>query len=708
MNKFIATMTNKKMLPIWAVVLLGGAVFGVVGFTKRLNNIEEGKYEKILHRVGQFLQYGHFSPQKIDDKFSQKVFDKYLDVLDGQKLYFTQEDISSIAAFKNKIDNEIQGEKVVFFTEAGKIYSKRLLESQAIYTDLLSKPFNFNVKEQIELDADKRPYAKNDQELKEEWRKRMKYLVLREYVSLQEQREKTNGSIKKTDIELEKEARDKVLKQLNIQFEKQKTKNNDDDRFNYFVNTVVGQMDPHTDYFAAQDKRNFEEGLSGTFYGIGASLTEDENGNIKIATLVTGSPAWKSGQLVVGDVILKVGQGKDEPTDVVGFAVNDAVKLIRGKEKNSEVRLTIRKQDGTTKIVSLMRDVIKLEETFARSSIVTMDGKKLGIIHLPDFYANFNGMGRSCSADVAAEIKKLKADGIEGLIIDLRFNGGGSLEEVIKMMGLFIEEGPVVQVKELQSEPRTGKDYDNSVLYDGPLTVMVNEFSASASEIFAAAVQDYKRGLVIGSTSTYGKGTVQRNINLDNTDESMGAIKLTIQKFYRVNGGSTQRKGVESDIVVPDSYEYFEMREKNEPAALPYDEINSSKIKLWNPGYDANTIKQLGANRISNNTKFNQFNANLKQIQTLNKKPESLQIAEYKKELKELQSLVKQNDSLLKVDAPLNIELNSRDKADAANDKEKENRLGNFTKALKNDVYVNEAAKVVVDMINQKAVAQKN
>jgi carboxyl-terminal processing protease len=324
-------------------------------------------------------------------------------------------------------------------------------------------------------------------------------------------------------------------------------------------------MDPHTEFMPPVDKRYFDEEMSGQFFGIGATLQYDE-GNIKITSVVAGSPAYKSGQIQAGDIILKVGQAAEEPVDLTGFMTTDAVKLIRGK-KDSEVRLTIRKIDGTIKIVSLIRDRIVQDEGYARSAIINEGGRKIGYIYLPDFYADFdNPNGRRCFTDVSNELAKLKAEGISGLVFDLRNNGGGSLYDVVQMAGLFIAEGPIVQVKDRDRPPTILKDKDRAVQYDGPLVVLVNEFSASASEIFAAAIQDYGRGVIMGSSSTFGKGTVQRNIGLDpqygfsSTNAELGTVKLTLQKFYRVNGGSTQLKGVTPDVVIPDNMEYLKFR----------------------------------------------------------------------------------------------------------------------------------------------------
>ena len=401
----------------------------------------------------------------------------------------------------------------------------------------------------------------------------MKFLVLERYADLREQREKNKGKegyVAKTDADLEKEARERVQKIMDRSYDRLKRKFDDEDSFNAYVNTITETMDPHTTFFPPVEKRYFDEQMSGRFFGIGASLRE-EDGNIKIATLLTGSPAWKSGEITAGDFIIKVAQGKEEPVDITGFIVEDAVKLIRGK-KGTEVRLQIRKSDGVIKTVTLVRDEIVQDETFAKSAVINTPKGKIGFIYLPEFYADFdNPKGARCSDDVRKEVIRLKEQKVDGIIIDLRNNGGGSLYDVVQMVGFFIEDGPIVQVKDRDGKPQVYRDRDKTVLYDGPLGVMVNEFSASASEIFAAAIQDYNRGIIIGSTTTYGKGTVQRNIGLDKTlgilepNSELGTIKLTLQKFYRINGGSTQLRGVSSDIALPDVLEYSPLREKNNP-----------------------------------------------------------------------------------------------------------------------------------------------
>jgi len=436
-----------------------------------------------------------------------------------------------------------------------------------------------------------------------------------------------------------------------------------------------------------------------------------DDGNIKVNTILTGSPAYKSGEITVGDIVLKVGQGEEEPVDLAGYYVPDAVKIIRGK-KGTEVRLTLRKADGAIKVVKIIRDEIVQDETFARSSVVTNGKAKIGFIFLPEFYADFDDpKGRRCADDVAKEITRLKEQKVDGIILDLRNNGGGSLYDVVKMVGLFVDEGPVVQVRDRDGKPSVLRDRDKTVLYDGPLAVMVNEFSASASEIFAAAIQDYKRGLIIGSTSTYGKGTVQRNIGLDksqgfmSTNSDLGTIKLTLQKFYRINGGSTQLKGVASDIVLPDFYEYSKLREKDDPDALPWDEIQKADYSPWKYSFDPNNIRASSQARVSLNPAFNLIKTNTEWLAKENDKVYSLNIDKYRDEKKKLSDTYKQLEKLNKLPKELTVSALQEDVNKYANDKDKDDRFKAWLKNLRNDLYLDETVNVMNDMVNQHNLA---
>ena len=490
---------NMKRLPL-LLLMLAGLIFLAFNTLGTGTAIPPSKYERILQSVGEILTQGHFNPKDINDNFSQKVYKKYFEDMDPEKNIFLSEDIEKLKRYEKRIDDEIKGAPVEFFLEVSKIFNKRVEDAGKVYKDILTKPFDFSSNETIVTDSKKLHFAKNDSQLKDYWRKRLKYLALDRFVELQDIRERNKGKegfVTKTDAELEKEAREKVGKIIDRMFERYRLKFDNDDKFSVYVNTITQTMDPYTEFFPPVEKRYFDEQLSGRFSGIGASLTYDE-GNIKIASLLTGSPAWKSQQVEVGDVIMKVGQGSDSAIELTGYVVEDAVKLIRGK-KGTTVTLTLKKKDGSLKNVQLVRDVIEQDETFARTAIINNGTTKTGYIFLPEFYANFEDPnGRRSGEDVKKEIKKLKEARVDGIVIDLRNNGGGSLYDVVQMVGLFIEDGPIVQVKDREGKPMLMRDKDNAVLYDGPLTVMVNEFSASASEIFAAAIQDYGRGIVTG------------------------------------------------------------------------------------------------------------------------------------------------------------------------------------------------------------------
>lgn len=703
-----------KRLPILILMLVAACflAFNTMGTGTKSSSTPPSKYEKILKLVGEMLTQGHFSPQDVNDEFSKKVFKKFISELDQDKNIFLQTDIDALKKYEDKIDEEIKGAEVQFFLEAGKIFNKRMEEAALIYKEMLAKPFDFNTDEDVQLDEDKLDFTKTTAELKDRWRKKVKYATLERYADLLEQREKNKGKegfVVKTDAELEKEAREKVIKTYDRLFDRYRFKFNDDDKFSLFVNAITTTMDPHTEFFPPVDKRYFDEEMSGSFYGIGASLQYDD-GNIKIASVMTGSPAYKSGQLSPGDVIQKVAQADAEPVDLTGFTVTDAVKVIRGK-LGSEVRLTIKKTDGTIKVVALVREKIVQDETFARSAIVNDGGAKIGYIFLPEFYANFEDpRGNRSYTDVAKEVAKLKEAKVDGIVMDLRNNGGGSLYDVVQMAGLFINDGPIVQVKDRDNNPSVLKDKDRNVLYEGPLVVMVNEFSASASEIFAAAIQDYGRGVVIGSTSTYGKGTVQRNIGLDENGFSMsnselGTVKLTLQKFYRINGGSTQLKGVSSDIIVPDNLEYLKVREKDNPDALVWDEVTKAGYANWNPGYNLETVKQLGNQRVQSDTTFTKIKGFAEWLSKQNETPRSLKLEKYKEQQKAFTATAKQLESLLKLKGQMDVTALPGEENRWENDKAKQERFNNWIKDRQKDIYLDQAVKVVNDMIGQQNLA---
>jgi carboxyl-terminal processing protease len=706
MQKIVQFMKSPKGIIVVAIVVFGSLFFA---FTNNHNgdNINITQKQKLLSEIGNLLEKQHYSPKKIDDSFSKEVFKKYLEELDGDKAIFLKSDIESLRKYELTLDDEIHGADIKFAPSVNPIYDKRIDEAIAIYKSVLAKPFDFTTDETLVTDASKLTYPATDAERKDRWRKRLKYMTFERYVDLMEQRDKsTVDSIKsKTNAQLEKEARELVLKANNKLYGRIKAKFTEDERFNSYINVITNLMDPHTDYFAPVEKRAFDETLNGSFFGIGAQLQE-QDGIIKIATILTGGPAWKSGELIANDIILKVAQGNDAPVDIAGYDVTDAVKLIRG-DKGTIVKLTVKKQDGTVKVIALKRDEIVQDEGFARSVIVNNGNDKIGYIYLPDFYFNYENInGHRCSEDVAKEVEKLKAEKVSGIVLDLRFNGGGGLYEVVQMVGMFVGKGPVVQVKGRDDKPQVLEARDNKIIYDGPLAVMVNEGSASASEIFAAAIQDYKRGVIVGSTSTYGKGTVQKNVSLGKPVDfysgrtEYGAVKLTFQKFYRANGGSTQLKGVAPDIVLPDIYEYQKFREKDNTSALPWDEIQKAPFSKWNGGVDLDAVSKDETTKLSSDKVFQAIDQNTKWISKNAEAPVSLNIEKYKQHQKEIKATADQLNGLIKLKEDMNIEVMAADKDKFYNnpDKIKGERYIAWLKNLKTDLYLNQTAKIVSDM----------
>jgi len=680
-----------------------------------LNSDPPSKNETILQYVGAMLEQGHYSPKKIDDNFSKEIFSEFLKRLDPSKRILLEKDISKLRKFETTIDDEIHGSQLVFFAAADEIYKNRIVEAEAIYKNYIEKPFEFTKNDVLELDADKLDFASNDSEKKDRWRKYLKWQTLDRYIDAQETQEKNKakkGLIMKSDQELEKEARAKVKKAMDKYFDRLRNKFDENQRFAMLVNTITNEMDPHTDFFPPVEKRSFDERLSGRFFGIGA-LLQQEDDKVKIKTITTGGPAWKSGEIQTNDFIVKVAQATGEAEDITGYTADDAVKLIRGAE-GTEVKITVQKPDGTLKTVSMIRAELKLDETFARSVIINSGKHKIGLIDLPAFYADFQRpQAARCSQDVAKEVARLKAEGVQGIILDIRDNGGGSLQEVVNMVGLFIKTGPVVQIRDRAGRPSKMADNDASVLFGGPLVVMVNERSASASEIFASAIQDYKRGVVVGSSSTFGKGTVQRAFPVGGNGTGsgsgdLGALHLTLQKYYRVDGGATQLKGVESDIVLPGLYEAYKVREKDSKNALVWDEMPKASYQTWTYAPDLVALQQKNQERLTTNGVFKEIKEKTNILADNRKTARSLEIQNYKAQQKEVKEISTKVRNLTQLKDDLSV-ANLLSDLDAINsDSLKKDRNDFWVKYLKKDVYLGETLNIMNDVIQQKGMALKN
>ena len=711
----IMTYVQQNKWKVFATVFLFGALFFAFNtFKKEGQESPELRQRKLLSTIGQLLESEHYSPRNIDDAFSKEVFNAYFKALDPEKNTFLQSDLDSLSNYSTTIDDEIHGATIAFQPAVSRIYAQRIVETKAIFNQVMDQPFDFNKDDSVLLNTDKMTYPKDEADRAKRWEMLLKYRTIERYASLLEEREKNKGKEKfivKNDSTLEAESRAYIKKSYKKRlesFEKTFTK---EKQFELFLNAITGLMDPHTDYLAPIEQRSFTEQMSGVIYGIGAQLTQDDFG-IRIASIQPGGPAWKSGQIVVNDVIVKIAQGSDEPVDVSGYETTDAVKLIRGN-LGTEVRLTFRKPDGTFKVVSLIREKIVLDEGYARSVVIQNGEDKYGYILLPDFYADFEREdGHRCSEDVAAEIKKLKAENVKGIVIDVRFNGGGSLYEVVQMAGLFIDKGPVVQIRNKEGRSQTLYDETPGILYDGPLVVMANEFSASASEIFAGAIQDYKRGIVVGSSSTYGKGTVQRNVAFGKPLDSLGiqteygAVKLTFQKFYRITGSSTQKKGVVPDIILPDEYEYLKYREKDNASALSWDEMERARYMVWPNNAQLAQVVQSTNSQIKNDTALNKFKKNLQWVSNQIETPVYLKLDKYQSFKKQVQEVSKQNELALKLKTPMNLAPIKVDYNKFYNnpDKSKQDRYQAWIKDLAKDFQLNESSKILA-ALNKKTTA---
>ena len=542
----------------------------------------------LVQAINMSLQGAHYDPPVVDDAFSQKAFDLYLKNIDGNKRLLLASDTVQLVDYRNEIDNEINDGTYKLFDLSLELIQKQTKVTEGYFEDILAKPFSFTENEEVNLGEDM-PFAKDETELRDRWRKYLKYSVLsrlHDDIIAQEKAKERGDTIftPKSYDSLEYNARQNVLK-THRDWYKRLNRLDRKDRLALYINSITAVYDPHTNYFPPEQKEDFDIQMSGHLEGIGAQLQE-KDGYIKITNIIPGGPSSLQGELMANDLILKVKQEGGEPVEIIDWRINDAVKIIRGK-KGTKVTLTVRKPDGSVKNITITRDVVVLEETYAKSLVLNdQDNVKTGYIYLPTFYADFqNPRGRFSWKDVKVEVEKLKATGVKGIILDLRNNGGGSLDDVVKMGGLFIDEGPIVQVKEKGRQAQLLEDRNPGAEWDGALVIMINEFSASASEIMAAAMQDYGRAVIVGSASSHGKGTVQRFLNLNQTLRNknlpdLGSVKLTIQKFYRINGDATQLKGVSSDVVLPDNYMYIKSGENENDYAMAWDQISSSKYEI--------------------------------------------------------------------------------------------------------------------------------
>ncbi len=705
-------------------ILASGIISVIIVFEISANKFDDPNKDKLLvELVSVVLDRLHYDPKIIDDDFSKSVYDDYIKAIDPQKRFLLKSDIEKFDQYKLLIDDQIKSSSIDFFNLTYETLMSRVDEVESFYTDILDNPFDFNIDENLNTDFEQLDYAVGLNDKISIWRKRLKLSTLDGFVTkkiVQEEKGSLDDSEKelRSDIELEIESRNAILENLKDFFDF-----NDDlerkDWFSIYLNSIVNQFDPHTIYLAPQAKDVFDQNISGRFQGIGARLLK-KNQQVEIAEIIIGGPVWRDKLLNVGDLILGVSQNPDEePVDISIMKLSDAVDLIKG-EKGTKVYLMVKRVDGGIEQVEITRDIVELEETYAKSSLIYQESKKFGFITLPSFYIDFNDYGqRNAASDIKKEILKLKNENVNGIIMDLRGNGGGSLKTAVDITGFFINKGPVVQVKSIGGRKEVLKDTDPSVIWDGPLVILVNEFSASASEILAAALQDYNRAIIIGSKQTYGKGTVQNVLSLNqfisgNTYGELGFIKLTTDKFYRISGGSTQLEGVKSDIVLPNRYSYVDIGERDLENPLSWDQINSANYSPLNKQLYYDKSLENSKNRISKNEFFNIINEQAKWVKE--QQDDNIVSLNYDSYKMDMDNNKKESEKFKKIeDFKSNYRFewlrDNRIMGDEIPDEiiERRNR---WIDDLKKDLYVDEAVNILSDLssfyLNRISLQEKN
>ena len=669
----------------------------IFGFTLKKNKLSDPDKEKVLLEIVKYVvERGHYNSIELDDNFSVKIFDDFISKLDPQKRFFTVNDIRQLNRYKYKIDDQIKNYQLEFFEETYKTYNQRLRDAKLFVDKVFETDFDFSEDEFIDLNNDSIPFSFGKNQLFERWRKQIKYSVL-DIVTQKYSSDSLDFNEIKTN------AISTVNKNTNDFFDYANELDRDD-WFSVFVNSFVSQFDPHTFYFKPDDKEKFDVSISGKFDGIGARLSRAD-GNVKIVDVIIGGPVWRDKLLDVGDVILAVGQGDDELVSIYGMKLDDSIKLIKGPA-GTIVTLRVKKIDGQIQDVKIKRDEVELEETFAKSTVISKNDNNYGYISLPKFYADFdNYKNRNSANDVKNEIIKLKNNGIQGLILDLRNNGGGSLQTVVEMTGLFIEKGPVVQVKSIGNRKKVLYDRDPQVYWDGPLVLLINEMSASASEIISAALQDYNRAIIIGSEKSFGKGTVQNIVDLNrfisNTDYDMGALKVTTDIFYRINGESVQLEGVQSDIIIPDSYMYIFNGERDEKNPIKWDKIGPATYTKWNKYSDKfNYVKDQINKKLDQNKLIDNIYDRAEWIRNQqNQKNVPLNIVEYKNYQKNQKQKASQFDNISKYQNELIFNLLKAEKPFINANRELFEARTKWHESLSKDIYIDQAVNAL-DLID--------
>ena len=690
---------------------------GSISFANlKITNDQDPEKDKVLISVLNYmLTKGHYNQKELNDDFSEMVFNNFIADLDPSKRYFTKIDIKEFSKYKYQIDNQLKESDIAFYSLVYGRFLEKIKNAKNYYNAILKKPFNYKKDEVIDLDFKAIDYAKTEKELLNFWRKQLKLQTIdkiRDQENLDEEEFKKDQSFKKRSFStLEKKARADVMESMeNLYIRIDELEHRD--WFSTYLNSITEAFGPHTIYMPPNIKESFDQDMSGKVEGIGARL-QKKGIYTHIVELVSGGPAWKQGDLEDGDIILKVAQENEDPVDIVGMRLDDAIKFIKGP-KDTKVLLTVKKKiDGSTQVITITRDIVQLEETFVKSSVVEKDGKKYGVIDLPKFYINFDDRNfRDSAKDMEKEIERLKEENVEGLLIDLRNNGGGSLDTAIKIAGLFVDKGPVVQVKYRNETPIVKQDVDNRIQWKGSLVLLVNELSASASEIFAAAMQDYNRAVILGGNQTYGKGTVQNILPINkfypNYKNDLGYLKMTIQKFYRINGGSTQVEGVYSDIAMPTRFSYMKYGERDLEGALPWDKVPQASYSQVNTYSNFSDVVTTSIERINKDPKFQLIDEYAKWLKKVQDDSSfSLNYKEYQKESKLSDAYAEKFKSVFKYQSGLAFNSPSYELPLFEANKDLKEKRDAWHKNLSKDLYISEALNVLSELklvSNQKIV----
>ena len=701
-------------------IAVGFYLLTAISIPSKKEFVSNDKDRLLIELISHVIQRGHFNVKSLNDDMSEQIFHTYLQSIDGQKRYFLQSDYREFAKYMYRIDDQLRELDLTFFDLTYKRLILRMNEVESLYASLLSRPFDFEKKESFDMDYEEQLFPLSQTSRAEKWRQQLKLSTLSVlYDKVQEaekkEEESTADYVSPSWVVLEEEARTTTRENMEDYFDLM----NDLERkdwFDIYLNAFVLQFDPHTNYFNPDDKDRFDMNMSGKFEGIGARLSKRDQA-IKVVDIIVGGPLWRDQLMEVGDEIQLVRQEEGDAVDIRSMRLDDAIKLIKGP-KGSTVHLTIKKVDGTIETIPVKRDLVVLEESYARSSVINRLDQKYGLIHLPKFYVDFKSYKeRNAAHDVEQEVINLKEAGVEGLIIDLRNNGGGSLQTVVDIAGLFIDKGPIVQVKSTVSKTEVLRDRDDKTLWDGPMVILVNELSASASEILAAALQDYERAIVLGSKQTFGKGTVQNVVDLNrflsnSTYGNLGALKITTDKFYRINGGSTQLEGVKSDVITPDRYSYVDIGERDEDNPMSWDQITPLIYTKWHGYLNYDEVIKQSQDRVNNHPIFKLVDQDAKWIeQRQNDKSIALNYQEYVSELEADRTYAYQFDAVKEYYNNLEFTIAPAEQERITKDSIFREKRERWFSDLTEDYYVEEAVNILdelkVRIYQQEPLAKK-